>query len=183
MLASILGTGAALRYLGYSVNTVKTQELAAARNLLIEAKKRSLGFESPVGNSHRVLSRSVNAAISWNDRAIIESNQENDVQFFIPREGSSFAMDNFFITAKAPHRDLAERFLNFLLDARVAAQNATYIKMATPNQAAYDLLSPEIRNNSAIYPSPETMSRLEMLKDVKEKTTLYDEIWTQIKSK
>ena len=37
--------------------------------------------------------------------------------------------------------------------------------------------------NPAIYPSPEIMKNLEFLKDPGDNTRLYDEIWTQIRSK
>ncbi len=88
------------------------------------------------------------------DCRIVFERKDSDVSFFVPREGSCMALDCFMLPAKARHRELAEAFLNYLMDPKVAAQNATFWGMATPNRAALGLLSPEIRTNSLIYPSP-----------------------------
>ena len=47
--------GAALMYKGYSINSTNPKELSEASGLLIEVKKRSLGFEGTVGCRNRVL--------------------------------------------------------------------------------------------------------------------------------
>ena len=49
--------GAALKYKGYSFNSVDKKQLKEARDLLIEAKKRSLGFEGGVGAKNKVLAK------------------------------------------------------------------------------------------------------------------------------
>jgi len=106
-----------------------------------------------------------------------------DTIYFIPREGSQIWLDNLAVPAKAPHRDLAEKFINFILDAKVGAQLSNFTQFATPNHAARPFIKPEGLNNPAIYPPPEVMAKLEFLADLGANTRLYDEIWTQIKAK
>jgi spermidine/putrescine transport system substrate-binding protein len=54
---------------------------------------------------------------------------------------------------------------------------------ATPNLAAKKFIKPEDLKNPAIYPAPDVMKKLEFLEDLGPRMRLYDEIWTQIKSK
>jgi len=50
------------------------------------------------------------------------------------------------IPADAPHVDNAYRFLDFLLDARVAADNTNAIGFPNGNRASQPLLRPELTN-------------------------------------
>ena len=92
-------------------------------------------------------------------------------------------MDNLAVLAKAPHRDLAEKFLNYILDGKVGARLSNFNQYATPNQAAKAFINPGDLKNPAIYPPPEVLAKLEFLKDLGKDTRLYDEIWTQVKVK
>ena len=85
--------------------------------------------------------------------------------------------------AKAPHRDLSEKFLNFILDAKVGARLSHFNQYATPNQAAKAFINPDDLKNPAIYPPPEMLEKLETLKDLGIAARLYDEVWTQVKTK
>ena len=180
-MTSCLGT--ALRYKGYSVNTTNAAELADVRDLLINAKKRSLGFQVGTGTRQRVLTGDATVAMIWSGGIADIMKQNPGILFFIPREGAAWGIDSLAIPSRAPHRDLAEQFLNYLLDAKVAAQTAAFLGDPTVNRAALELLSPEIRNDPRIYPPPEVMRRLELSKGLGEMTKLWDEIWTQVKAK
>ena len=85
--------------------------------------------------------------------------------------------------AKAPHRDLAEKFINFILEPKVGAQLSNFTQFATPNKAARPFIKPDDLKNPAIYPPAELTDKLEFLEDLGANTRLYDEIWTQIKAK
>jgi spermidine/putrescine transport system substrate-binding protein len=45
------------------------------------------------------------------------------------------------------------------------------------------LINPADLANPAIYPKPDVMARLEPTRDLGEQSKLYDELWTQIKSR
>lgn len=177
--------GAALRYMGHSLNTTDPEVLKKARNLLLEAKKRSQGFEGGVGGKNKVLARQATMAIVYNGDAIRGMKEEagKGTRYFVPREGGEIWLDNLCIPSKAPNRDLAEKFINYILDAEVGAKLSNFNQYATPNRAAREFINPEDLKNPAIYPPPEMMPKLEFLKDLGRKTRLYDELWTQVKSK
>jgi len=175
--------GAALKYRAHSLNSVDAAQLREARDLILEAKKRCIGFEGSVGAKNKVLARTAGAAIVYSGEAARGMAEDSETLYFIPKEGSQIWMDNLVVLAQAPHRDLAEKFINFLLDAKVAAQLSNFTQFATPNKAARPFIKPGDLQNPAIYPPPELMARLEFLEDLGANTRLYDEIWTQIKAK
>lgn len=175
--------GAALRYQGHSLNSGSPEELKAARDLLIDTKKRSLGFEGGVGCKNRVLARGAAVAMAYNGDASAGAREDAETRFFVPREGSQIYVDFLSIPSQAPHRDLAEAFINFILEPAISARLANFTRAPTPNQAALPLIDPTDRRNPAIYPPPEIMARLEYAHDLGETNRLYDEIWTQVKAR
>lgn len=175
--------GAALKYKGHSLNSTKPAELKEARDVLIAAKKRAIGFEGSVGNKNKVVSKAARAAIVYSGEAARGMAEDKETVYLIPREGSQIWLDNLVILANAPHKDLAEKFLNFCLDPDVAARISNFTQFSTPNLAARPKIEPELLNNPAIYPPPEVMAKLEFLSDLGSNLRLYDEVWTQIKSR
>jgi len=175
--------GAALKYRGHSLNSRDPRELLEARGLLLEAKKRCAGFEGGVGGKNRVLARGVVAAVAYNGDAVRGTREDPETEFFVPKEGGEIWMDSLAVPVRAPHRDIAEAFINYILEPETGARVSNFNQYATPNHASLQYIRPEDRQNSAIYPSEATMSKLEFLQDLGPDMRLYDEIWAQVKSK
>ncbi len=175
--------GAALKFKGHGLNSTEIPHLKEARDLIIEAKQRAAGFDGSVGAKNKVVAKSVAAAIVYSGEAARAMTDDASLRYIIPREGSQIWVDNLCIPAKAPHRDLAEKFINFVLEAKVGARLSNFLQFATPNAAAKAFIKPEDLKNPAIYPSPEVMAKLEFLEDLGGKTKLYDEAWTQVKAR
>ncbi len=175
--------GAALKYKGYSINTTDIKQLKEARDLIIEAKQRSVGFDGSVGVKNKVLAKTAQMGIVYSGEAARAITDDKETAYVIPKEGSVIWVDNLVVLAKAPHRDLAEKFINYILDPKVGAQLSSYTQFATPNKAAKQFVSPDDLNNTSIYPPAETMAKLEFLQDLGAKLRLYDEVWTQVKAK
>jgi spermidine/putrescine transport system substrate-binding protein len=175
--------GAALKYKGHSFNSINPAELKEARDLALAAKKRAVGFGGSVGNKNQVVSKAARAAIVYSGEAARGMADDKETVYLIPREGSQIWLDNLVILANAPHKELAEKFLNFCLDPDVAARISNFTQFSTPNLTARARIQPELLNNLAIYPPPEVMAKLEFLSDLGSNLRLYDEIWTQIKSR
>jgi spermidine/putrescine transport system substrate-binding protein len=175
--------GVALLYKGRNVNNTDKAQLREARDLILDAKKRSRGFEGGVGGKNKVLAHVCKMAMVYNGDAVRGMKEDPDTYYFVPREGSEIWLDNIAIPAKAPHRELAEKFINYILDAKIGAQLSTFNRYATPNKAAREFIAPEDLKNPVIYPPPEVMQKLQFVKDLGAKSQWYDELWTQIKSK
>jgi putrescine transport system substrate-binding protein len=81
------------------------------------------------------------------------------IGYSIPREGAVMWIDTAAIVADAPHPDNASRFINFLMDARVAADNANAIHFPNGNAASQSWVQLELAN-ATIYPRDELAARL-----------------------
>ncbi|MDB6123626.1 MAG: polyamine transporter substrate-binding protein [Pedosphaera sp.] len=175
--------GAALKYKGYSLNSTDPKQLKEARDLVIEAKKRSVGFEGSVGAKNKVLAKTARVAIAYSGEGVRGIGEDKETVYFIPKEGSQIWLDNLAVLAKAPHRDLAEKFINFMLDAQIGAQLSSYTQFASPNKAAMQFIPADDLKNPTIYPAADVKAKLEFLEDLGGKSRLYDEIWMQVKAK
>jgi spermidine/putrescine transport system substrate-binding protein len=175
--------GAALKYKGGSINSTNAKEIAETVFLLVDAKKRSLGFESGVAGKNKVLARTADFAMAYSGDAMRGMKEDAETYYFIPKEGSQIWVDNLAVCAKAPNRIVAEKFLNFILNPEVGARLADYNQYATPNKEALKFVHPNNLANPMIYPHADVMRRLEFLRDLGKQTRLYDEAWTRVKAK
>jgi spermidine/putrescine transport system substrate-binding protein len=142
-----------------------------------------LGFEGGVGVKNKVLAKVCRAGVVYNGDAVRGMKEDAETVFFVPREGSEIWLDSMVVPSKAPNRDMAEKFINYILEAKIGAQLSNFNQYPTPNLAAREFISPADLKNIAIYPSAEQMKVLEFVKDLGAKTGWYDELWTSIKSK
>jgi spermidine/putrescine transport system permease protein len=173
--------GATLKWKGHSVNTTDPAVLAEAQRLLLEQKPLVKTYNA--SNFEDVLlSRDVWIAQGWNGQFAKVMDVDHDLDYVIPKEGASFFVDSLVIPLSAPHPALAHAFIDFTLEAEIAAEICRTMRYSTPNKAAVPLLPEEIRRNRAIFPPDEVLSRLELIQDIGETTVLYDRLWTEVKT-
>ena len=172
--------GAALMYLGYSINDTDPAHLEEAKNLLIEQSKCVKTYDSET-NGDLITAGETALAHIWTGAAIVASLERPEIVYVIPKEGCTIWQDNMAIPADAPNPYTAMVFMNYLHDPEIAAQNAEYVGYATPNAAAKEFIDPSMLSET-IYPTGEIISRLQWIEDVGEATELYDRIWTEFKA-
>jgi spermidine/putrescine transport system substrate-binding protein len=173
--------GAALKFLGYSLNSTNEQELAEARDIVIRWKKNLAKFENEqyktgLASGEFFLVHGYNGDILQ----VMEDNE--DIVFVIPEEGTSVSCDDFVIPKSARQVELAHKFIDFFHDPAVAAQNTEYIAYLCPNAGSYALLSDEIKEDPAIFMAPEIRAKSEVIDDIGESLALYTRMWDQIKA-
>jgi spermidine/putrescine transport system substrate-binding protein len=172
--------GAALKYLGYSFNSINPDELKKAEELLIANKKNVKVYADDNGQD-LLVSGEVDLAQEWNGDILQVMADDQDIGYVVPTEGSLLWQDTLAIPKGAPHPNNAHAFINFILDGEVGAKIAETIQYATPNAAAKKLMSKEYLENSAIFPPPEVVAKCEAGIYVGEEgTRLRDEAWTRI---
>lgn len=175
--------GIGLRYMGKSVNTENISLLWQVTNSLIEARKGKyfVGFKDGVSAARFISSGRIDLAVVYNQDALHVISENPGLGFTIPKEGSTLYIDNFVIPSKAPNPTLAHTFINFMLEAKIAAKNAEYLSGATPNLAAKAFIKPEMLRNPAIWPTDEQMKGLEFILD-RANDSMIAELWNQIKN-
>jgi spermidine/putrescine transport system permease protein len=173
--------GAALRWGGHSLNSADPGLLARAQALLIQQKPLVRTYNSS-NYEDVLLSGDVWLAQGWSGQFAKAMDEDPDIAYVIPREGSSLFLDNLVIPAGAPHPELAHRFLDYTLEPEVAAEICRTMRYSTPNRDALPLLPPHVRNNAATFPPADALARAELIVDIGEATVLYDRLWTEVKA-
>lgn len=173
--------GAALKWTGASLNTTDPGLLRKAQDLLRKQKRLVRAYNSS-NYEDVLLSGDVFLAQGWNGQFARAMEQDPDLEYVIPKEGGSLFVDSLVIPARAPHPELAHAFIDFTLEAEIAAEICRTMRYSTPNRAAMALLPEAIRRNPAIFPPEDVLSRLELIEDIGDATTLYDRLWTEVKT-
>lgn len=179
---------AALAYLGYDLNTQDRAELEAARDLILAAKPYWKTFNSEDYEDSLMIPDEVVISHSWSGDAsgayyatYNEETEDGNWYYAIPKEGGVKWMDNGCITKSSTRYDTAVHFLNYLMEAEVAAAVTNYTYYGSPNEAALPFILEEITGDPSIFPPEETLSKLQWLEDPGEAVFIYDEMWTAIK--
>jgi spermidine/putrescine transport system substrate-binding protein/spermidine/putrescine transport system permease protein len=173
--------GAALKRLGKSVNTADEPTLRQAQRLLVEQKPLVRAYDS-ASFEDALLAGDVWLAQGWNGEFARVMDLDPDIAYVVPKEGATTFLDSLAIPADAPHPDLAHLFLDFVMEAPVAAEICRSMRYTSPNRAALALLPPRIRDQPAIFPPADVLARTELLRDVGPATLLYDRLWTEVKT-
>jgi spermidine/putrescine transport system substrate-binding protein len=173
--------GAALKSLGYSINTVNERELEEAEAVLLRWKKNLAKFD----NEQYKLGLASGEFLlvhAWNGDIFQVRKENPDVRFFIPEEGTIISCDDLVIPKGARQPGLAYAFINFLQDPGVAAENTNFIYYLCPNKDAYPLLHPDIRTNPGIFMEPPVMARSEIIANLGAANALYVKVWDRVKA-
>lgn len=175
--------GAVLIFLGGDPNTQDPAEINRARDFLIQQKETIAAFAPDTGQL--LLNQGeVDLAFEWSGDILQVMKENPDLRYVIPKEGSIIWTDNMAIPQRAPHPELAEQFINFILEPRISAKISNFTQYGSPNQAARqkNLINPFDLNNPGIYPSPEIFPKLKYLEDVGAASALYEAAWKAIKA-
>ena len=101
-------------------------------------------------------------ALTWSGQAADMMWENEDLDYSVPEEGSNLWFDNMVIPKTADNLDGAHAFINFMLDAGIAAQNADYVGYSIPNAAAIALMDEEVTSDERFYPTEESRNNLEV---------------------
>lgn len=173
--------GAALKYLGYSLNTTNEKELDEAGEVLKGWKKNLAKFD--VDEAKIGLGAGEFLAVhAYNGDVALIMEENPDVDFYIPKEGSSLASDDFVIAVDSPNVDLAHAFIDHMLDPEVAVANMESIRYFMPNPAAVAMLDEELRENRAFNVEEEVMEKCEVIRDLGADNAKYVRIWDRVKA-
>ena len=176
--------GVALKYLGYSLNSTDLDELQAAKNLLIKQKPLVQAYvidqvrDKMIGNEAAL-------GVIYSGEALYCQQENPDLDYVIPKEGSNLWMDSWVIPKNAEHKKNAEAFINFLCRPDIAKMNFEYITYSIPNSTGQALIEDDYMRNSAIaFPDIDQLKNCETFNFLgDENEALYNELWREVKSK
>lgn len=180
--------GAALHFLGKSMNDTDPADLAKAAEIL-EAQRPFVAAYDTSGFSRKLASGEYVLAHAYNSNALqarvgIEGDFSGNpnIGFMIPKEGGTIWQDNLCIVADSPNQYTAHVFINYLMRPEVAVKNTEYNLGLTPNADAEKLLDPNILElyKEGFAPDDAALKRLEWI-ERNDKTVAFTDLWTQVR--
>lgn len=168
--------GAALKVLGYSINSANPSELEKARERLVEQKRLLRAYVNAEVRD-QLAAGDVAAAQAWAVTAAQAiQTVPGKLAFVFPEEGFARFADNMAILRESRRRETAHQFINYLLRPDVSARIASAEQTATANRAGD-------RSDPVLYPPAEILVRAEWLEPQSAASQrLRDRLWTEIKS-
>ena len=171
----------ALKKCGYSMNSDNDAELKEAEDALIEQKalvKAYCGDEI----KDNMINGGAALAIVWSGDAYYCINQNPDLAYVIPEEGSNLWFDCMAVPTTSEHREEAEKFIDFMSRPDIAKLNAEYIGYSTANAKAREMFDENVKNDKQRYPdlSEDFLEKMEVFSYNKKRNIKLTEIWTRV---
>lgn len=125
--------GSAQYLLGLDVNSDSEADWRKALDKLKEQKPILQGYVmDEIYNKMENGSAGIAAYYAGDYLAMYENNQ--DLEFFYPEEGTNLYVDAMCIPKSSKNKEIAERYINFMLTEEPAIANAEYTYYASPNR-------------------------------------------------
>jgi len=151
--------GNALKYFGYSFNSVDLNELADAEKLLIEVKPHlyaiNSDYQPPLRNGDAWMS------MCWTGDGKQLNTDMPEMQYVIGKEGGEIWSDYYAMPKSAPHREAGYALIDFLLDPAVNAKEVLAHGYPVADSRTNELLPKELLEDPILYPAQELLDALE----------------------
>jgi spermidine/putrescine-binding protein len=173
--------GAALKYLGYSLNDTELEHLQEAADLIANAQEGITTFDSDQYDE-ALISGEVAVAHGYSGNMIVSIGAADDPDNFayiLPKEGATLWIDNMAVPANAEHPCTAFTFINYILEAENGAALTNWNYYRTPNEASIDLVDPEVIE---FYAATDEAENLEVVQDTGDYEINFTDYLAQAKS-
>lgn len=143
----------ALKALGYSMNTKDKSEYDEAYEWLI--KQRETMNPVYVGDDviDNMISGNKAMAVVYSGDGAYVMDENEDLDFYIPTEGTNVWCDAMVITKDCKETTLANQFINFMIDEEVSMTNAEYVGYDSAVKSTYEAFRDDIfKDNNACAP-------------------------------
>jgi putrescine transport system substrate-binding protein len=179
---------AAMRYLGLDPTSTEEADFQAAADLLMSVRSTVRYFHSSQYITD-LANGEICVAVGWSgdilqaaDRAA-EADRGVEVGYAIPDEGAHLWFDMLVIPADAPNPEGAHAFINFVMEAQIAADITNYVMFPNANAASNEFIDPEVLNDPTIYPSAEAKAGFWTLQPYDSRADrVATRLWTRVRT-
>jgi len=175
----------ALKLLGYSSNETNYKYIKKAAELLAKQKAFVASYQYfDLTDESELLDGSIWMAMAYNGDALVLKEHHNEIEFVVPKEGTSIWADYMAVLKASTKKIAANAFINYLNRPDIAAKLAQELYYASPNLAAEKLLPQAFLNDPLIYPPKEVVKNSEVVMPLKGRVmgyynNIYNNIITQ----
>lgn len=167
--------------LGLDINSTDKADWDAAAKKLKEGKSNLQGYVMDEVYAKMETGEATVAPYYAGDYLTMLENNP-DLGFFYPEEGTNIFVDSVCIPKNAQNVDAALLFINFLLEPDIALEIAECIGYASPNTSVIENEDYCYYQNEILYPDEEDMPKVSYYYDIDESVrSYYEGLWSEIK--
>ena len=171
--------GITLKHLGYSLNSLDENELAEAKQALIDQSPLVLAYVVDEVKD-KMIAGEGSVALVWSGDAQYCMTENEELAYMVPEEGSNLFFDAICIPTSSKNPVEAAMFIDFLCEPEIAMQNYLYVGYAIPNMGAIALMGEEYEDSMVSNPPQDILNRCEVFTNLGDGARVYDRIWTEI---
>jgi putrescine transport system substrate-binding protein len=177
-----------LAWLGKDPNSESPEDLEEVVKAFAPVRQHIRAFDAAnylnaLPNSELCVANSWSGDYATAKTRAAEAGLTINLAYNVPKSGSGLWVDAWVIPSDAPHVEAAHAFLNYMMDAEVAAKCVNYTNYASGVGAARQFINKEVLEDPAVYPSDDIMKRLWVQKTAsQEYERLRTEAWNRIKT-
>ena len=151
--------GSALKYFGYSFNSLVPEELAKAEELLLKVKPHLFA----VSSDYQPAMRAGDAWMSmcWTNDGAQLNRDMPEMAYILGKEGGEIWTDFYAIPKDAPNKPAAYALLNYLMKPEVAVKEHLANGAPSTDSRVNALLPKEVLDNPILYPAADLLTPLE----------------------
>lgn len=172
--------GAALFFLGKSMNDTNDADLAKAKEILLKWKKNLAKFDNEL---YKVGIQSGEFLVvqGYSGDLFQVLAESPNLTYMCPKEGISMSCDDWVIPATAKNKELAYKFINFVCEPKNAAKNMEFTCYSAPIPEARKYVSEENKNHPGMFIPDDLYRRGELIRDLGADNAKFNELWDVVK--
>lgn len=172
----------ALKALGYSMNTSSESEINAAYDWLVEQRNTM----QPVYAGDEVIDNMISgnkaiAVVYSGDAAYIMS-ENSKLAYTMPAEGTNMWYDSMIIMKNSNQKELAHKFINFMLDENNALANSEEVGYSSPVKSAFEKMKTTTYEGINAYVPSESKNNEVFRYQEPAIKALFADLWTKVKA-
>jgi spermidine/putrescine transport system substrate-binding protein len=151
--------GNALKYFGYSFNSIDPAELAQAEELLLKVKPHLFAINSDYQPSMR--SGDAWLTVCWTGDGKQLHTDMPEIEYVLGKEGGELWSDFYAVPKGAPHRAAGYALIDYLVTPAVNAKEVLFHGYPSADSRTNALLPKEMLEDPILYPAAELLAPLE----------------------
>ena len=172
----------ALKAKGYSLNSTNESEIQEATKYLQEQKPLVYTYANDSARD-LAIGESADVVVVWNGEVLYSQEENENLEFVIPKEGTEEFMDLWAVPAYAENIENARKWINYMLEKKIAIANFDYLTYSIPNKAVIEKVSGDEKQMSYLFPDDEILEKCETLKSLgAENDDMYSKYWKEFKA-
>lgn len=171
----------AMQLLKIEQTTHDPEDFKKIRELLLKQKPLVRMYSSS-SYLNSLVAGEIDLAMTWSGDLFQAARDNPNLDYVIPKEGTYMWVDCLALMRGSHHRADTLKLIDYLLEPQVAADNANFVRYASPNEKAWKYADPVLRKDPRVYPPPKQMAALKLHHVLDpEQSELWNETWADVK--